>query len=163
MTVTGERYADFIAAQLKDEYERHDYLVDAATSMVTRATGLIAIVVAALTFLSGKSFSASTAVRISALIAIAALLASALCAVFASLGYRFLVASTNTLRVMATSHWDDAEVKALHATAHCNLKTIETLRPNTKRKARILLISSAFQACAVAALAVCAACVISNW
>ena len=162
MTAQGQYYADFIAAQLKDEFERRDWLNDAAISLVTRSTGLLTLVIAALAFLVGKTGNVPGLVEVCVVVAVIALLTSACLAVYLTLDYKFLIATTGTMRSMLTSHWNDSESRALHATAHCNLKTIETLRPGTRRKSRILKASGGCQVLAVLALAVCALAVVIN-
>lgn len=152
MTDNGAHYAEFIAAQLKDEYDRREWLSEAATTMVTRSAGLLTLLIAAAAFVNAKSYAASLPVKIGVLVVITALLCSACCAVLAILDHRFMIVSTKSLRKMVTSRWTDSDERARLATAHCNLTTIESLRPSTKRKARILRISGVCQLVAVVAL-----------
>jgi hypothetical protein len=157
-------YAAFIDAELKAENDRRTSVNTRAATALTGATGLVTLVLAVFAVLgarndvvlgAGKDFVLTGWAKAFLVVALAALLGSAACAVAAGFPWRQKLISPRTLHKMLTSHRNDAEDVATDAVAYCNVAVIESLRSGTSIKVRFLVGAGACQIAAVAALGAC--------
>jgi hypothetical protein len=155
LTGQGSVYTEFIASELKREYERRDRIDTRAAATVTGAAGLITISLAALAVIKGKDFVVHGAALVSLFIALLFFVASATLATAAAINWPYLVAKPDTLKTMlSASHWTDTEVTAMNSTAQLNCRTLNSLRRGNDRKSDLFLAALAGQVLAIAGLAV---------
>ena len=152
----GTTYTEFVRAELQAENERRKSVNDRAGSALTSAGGLVTLVLAVFTVLTGTEtvVLAGPAKRFLAA-ALLALLACGFCAVMAGLPWRFDVADAGTLQAMIDAHWGDDEVDARNITADLNTRVMLSLRSGTAIKVRFLMGAAACQLIAIGALAAC--------
>ncbi len=89
------------------------------------------------------------------MIALAALLCTAVLALYAGLAKTFRMANPATMQAMLDVHWTDSEVAARNITAYCNIEALKTLRAGTNFKYRVLWVAGVCQMVAVLALIIC--------
>jgi hypothetical protein len=156
MSEQGTNYAAFIEAELKAEHARRDSVNSRAATVLTSSAGLVTLALAVFAVIVGKDFILTGSAKTLLVLALAALLCSAACAVVAGFPWRIKLAKPSTLREMiGKKHWGDSEVTARGVAAYTNLEVIESLRPGTNIKFGWLLAAGIFQVVAVAMLAGC--------
>jgi hypothetical protein len=153
----GERYAEFIEAQLAAELARRDSVNTRAASILTSAVGLVTLALAVFAVLRGKDFVLTGCARVWLVAALLSLCVSALFAVGAGFPWTMKLVDPTTLLALVDDHWADSDDDALNAAAYMNVKTIESLQPGTKKKTWLFLTAGALQIVAVTALAICVA------
>ncbi|UUO03606.1 hypothetical protein M4D79_11940 [Mycolicibacterium novocastrense] len=97
------------------------------------------LVLAVFAMLIGKDFVLAGFVKAFLVLALLALLASAVCAVVAGFPWRIKLTSPSTLKMMVRDRWTDNEVTARGVTAYANYQVIQSLRPGTSTKFQFLL------------------------
>lgn len=156
MADQGTVYAEFIKAELQAENERRKSVNDRAGSALMAAGGLVTLVLAVFTALTGtETLILSSAAKTYLAAALLALLACAFCAVMAGLPWRFRVTDAGTLRAMTNEHWGDDEIDARNVTADLNSQVLLSLRRGTSIKVGFLIAAAVCQMVAIGALALC--------
>ncbi len=153
----GTQFTSWVFGELKTEHDRRDTANSRAATMLTAATGLVTVVVSVFTVFRGKDFVLTGGAKAALVVALLALLVTAVLALVAGLARSYETASPAMLRRMLGDHWVDSEVAARNITAACNIRTIETLRAGTNFKYRTMWIAGAFQLAAIIALIACVA------
>ncbi|MGW4339130.1 hypothetical protein ACWEK5_40970 [Rhodococcus koreensis] len=150
--------ADFIASELKSEYDRRDSVNARAGAALTSATGLVTVVTTVITVLKGKDFTFPPGTAGWLIGALISLLVSSLFAVAAALPWRVHVTNTETLRLLRDQNWYDQakEIDTRYRITHCYLTTLETLRSGNGFKYFLLLCAATFQIAAIITLLVTA-------
>lgn len=148
----GSVYGDFIAAEFQRELDRRDKMNSQAVSFATTAGGLLALSIAALAFLRGKTFVPSDTAK--GLLAAALgmyVLATAL-ALWAAISRKYRVVTAGALKQMLTDHWTDSEVTARNIIGRLNTESVGTLRRGNEVKALLLMAAAGAQTAALALL-----------
>lgn len=148
----GSEFADFLKDELANEISRRDSVNSRAATAITSATGLVTLVLAVVAVAKGKDYIISGAALAALVVALVALLLSAVAAIIAGLNWKYMTVSTGTMRRMVQDKWATAEVDARNATAYCNLIAIESLRRATTVKFRFLIGASIGQIVAILSL-----------
>jgi hypothetical protein len=158
----GKQYAAFIEAELQGENDRRASVNTRAAAALTGATGLVTLVLAIFAVFVGKDFVLAGSAKRSLALALLALLSAAVFAVLAGIPWTSTATKPETLRsflrdttVKGDQGWNNSEVTARNFTARCNVHAIESLRPGTNLKFRLLVIAGAFQVLAVLCLVIC--------
>lgn len=154
MSDQGTEYADFIQDQLTHEYDRRDSVNGRAVTAMTSAAGLVTVVLAVVAVARGRDYTLSGAGLSWLVIALLALLFSAVLGVLAGINWRYDVTSVDTMRAMLTEHWTDTEVAARNITAYCDVVTINSLRRGTNIKFRFLVAAALAQVTAILSLSI---------
>ena len=155
MSDQGSVYVDFIAAELRREYERRDKIDTRAAGTVTGAAGLITISLATLAIIEGKDFTVHGIVAVCVVVTLIAFLVSAALAILAAFNWPYYVTTSKTMAGMLSSpHWQDSEVTARNFTSQINSRTLFSLRAGNNRKADLFLAALVCQVVAVAGVAV---------
>ncbi|MBF6175011.1 hypothetical protein [Nocardia blacklockiae] len=155
MSDQGKEYAAHIAGELKAEHDRRDAVNSRAAASLTATTALVTLVVAVFTVLKGKDFTLDGGAKLTLVVALLAMLATAALSLLAGLAKSYDAVDLDTLRAMTNAHWTDSETTARNITAFCNIRSLETLRKGTNLKYRILWVAGICQIAAVFALIVC--------
>ncbi|OYN78901.1 hypothetical protein [Mycolicibacterium sphagni] len=155
MSDQGEQYASYVEAELKAELARRDSVNSRSAAALTGAAGIVTLVLAVFAVLVGKDFVLTGLAKALLVLALLALLVSAVCAVVAGFPWRIKLTSPSTLKMMVRDRWADTEVTARGVAAYANYQVIQSLRPGTSTKFQFLLASGICQIVAVAMLAAC--------
>jgi MFS family permease len=152
----GKTYAAFIEAQLKAENELRASVTSRANSALTGATGLVTLVLAVFAVFLGKDFTLKGYAKLYLILAVVALLVSAVCALIAALPLKQKYTNDRTLQAFIDApRWRDDEIDARNLTAVCNLTVLASLRVGTSRKVRWLIAAGVFQIAAILMLVLC--------
>jgi hypothetical protein len=153
VTDQGTQYAAFIDAELEREIARRESANTRAGAALTRATGLVTLVLALFAIFLGKDSLVTGWAKGFIAGAVVVLLAAGACAVVAIRPQPEDVVGTETLRTLLTDHWTDTETSARNQTARMVVDRIDELRSVTTAKGKWLLAAAILQLVAVGALA----------
>ena len=150
----GSEYAGFIKEELASEVDRRDAVNTRAGAAITSATGLVTLVLAVVAITKGKDYVLTGAAVTALVVALFALLLSAVAAILAGLSWKHKALSITSMRVMLQSRWGTPEVDARNQTAFARVVTIESLRRATNTKFKFLIAAGVGQVVAILALSV---------
>lgn len=152
----GKTYASFIEAQLRTENELRASVDSRANSALTGATGLVTLVLAVFSVFLGRDFSLGGHAKLYLVLALAALLMSAICALVAALPGKQRYTEGSTMQAFLDNpRWKDDEIDARNNTAYCNLTVLNSLRVGTDTKVKWLIAAGCFQIVATLNLGLC--------
>jgi hypothetical protein len=155
MSTGGERYSDFIQADLDAERERRKYLDERGASIVSTASGLATAVFAIGALVTGvQGYKPDELTAAALLIGLGLFAVAAFCGLAASRTIAYDVTHPEVYNDMVSSHWADAEDQARQVVAYRNQITLVSLRQANNRKAWWLPLAFWSQIAATVALLV---------
>jgi hypothetical protein len=136
MSTGGERYADFIKADLDAERERRRYLDERGASIVSTSSGLATAVFAIGALVTGvQGYKPDGLTTAALLIGLGLFAVAAFCGLAASRTVEYDVTHPEVYNDMVSTHWGDAEDQACNITAYRNQVTLVSLRHANNKKA----------------------------